>query len=75
MSAESGPAEFVELITKGAALPKGKCRSILCGTAGTINFTIAGVAKTNVPLQQGYNPIRVDSVEAGGTCSDIWALY
>ena len=75
MSAESGPAEQMELVTKGTPMTRGKCRSILCGTAGTANVTLNGVAFTNVPLQQGYNPIRVDSVQAGGTASDLWALY
>lgn len=75
MSAASGPAEIMTPITKGSALANGPCRSILCGTAGTINITVAGVALTNVPLQQGYNPIRVQSVQVGGTALDLWALY
>ncbi len=75
MSAASGPAEQMGLITKGAALPFGKCRGILCGTAGTANITVNTVVLTNVPLQQGYNPIRVDSVQSGGTAADLWALY
>lgn len=75
MSAESGPAEQMELVVKGTPMTKGKCRSILVGTAGTANVTLNGVAFANVPLQQGYNPIRIDSVQAGGTASDLWALY
>lgn len=72
----SGPAERMALITKGSALPGGTgCRGILCGTPGTANITVAGAALANVPLQQGYNPIRVQSVEAGGTATDLWALY
>lgn len=72
----SGPAEVMGPITKGVALPYGTgTRAILCGVAGTANITVNGVALTNVPLQQGYNPIRVQSVQAGGTASDLWALY
>lgn len=71
----SGPAESMVPITKGSPLTSGPCRSILCGTPGTANITVAGVALVNVPLQQGYNPIRVESVQAGGTCGDLWALY
>ena len=71
----SGPAEIVVQITKGVALSAGPCRSILCGSAGTLNITVNGVALTNVPIQQGYNPIRVQSVQAGGSATDLWALY
>lgn len=75
MSAESGPAEQMELVVKGTPMTKGKCRSILVGTAGDANLTLNGAALVGVPLQQGYNPIRADSFQAGGTATNIWALY
>ena len=76
MSAESGPAEQVAgPLTKNVALPLGKCRALLCGTAGTLNITMNGVALTNVPIQQGYNPLRIESIQAGGTATDLWAIY
>ena len=77
MSANAGgPAERMELVVKGSPLTSGTgCRGILCGTPGTANITVAGQALVNVPMQQGYNPIRVQSVQAGGTADNMWALY
>ena len=77
MSANAGgPAEAMELVVKGSPLVKGTgCRGILCGTAGTANITVGGQALANVPMQQGYNPLRVQSVQAGGTADNMWALY
>lgn len=77
MSANAnGPAEKMEAITKGTPFTLGTgARGILCGTPGTANITVGGTALVNVPLQQGYNPIRVQSVQAGGTASDLWALF
>lgn len=71
-----GPAEKMELIVKGSPLANGTgARGILCGTPGTANITVGGVALVNVPIQQGYNPIRVQSVQTGGTADNMWALY
>lgn len=51
-------------------------RSLLVGTAGTVNIrTVTGAVRNNVPLQQGYNPIQTTELLAGGTADDIWALY
>lgn len=72
----SGPAEKMEPIIKGTPFVNGTgARGILCGTPGTANITVGGALLSNVPLQQGYNPIRVQSVQAGGTASDLWALF
>lgn len=62
-------------VTKGVALP-GRCFSLLVGQAGTLNVTDAtGTARTDVPVVAGYNPLAVESVDAGGSADDIWALY
>lgn len=51
------------------------CRGILCGTAGTATITTAaGNKRASVPLQAGYNPIRVHQVWSTGTASDLWAI-
>lgn len=66
------------LVTKNdsADLPNGVCRGLLVGTAGTANLNdMRGGTTDNVPLQQGYNPLRVRRVRAGGTADNIWALY
>lgn len=71
------PAQNIAPVTKGAAeLTNGVCRSLLVGTAGSANITTPdGTDLDAVPLQQGYNPIMVSKVRAGGTATDIWALY
>jgi hypothetical protein len=49
---------------------------LLVGTAGTANLMDEyGNTVTGVPLQAGYNPLRVKQVRTGGTADDIWALY
>jgi hypothetical protein len=75
--ASEAPADAYAPVTKADAdLPGGVCRSLLVGTAGTANLQQAdGTTRTNVPLQQGYNPLICKQVRAGGTASDIWALY
>ncbi|WP_143596259.1 spike base protein, RCAP_Rcc01079 family [Tistlia consotensis] len=72
-----GPARDVVLVTKGSdSLPDGAARGLLVGTAGTANLvTEQGGVRSDVPLQQGYNPIRVLAVLTGGTADDIWAIY
>lgn len=70
-------AQRITPVTKADVdLPEGTAASLLVGTAGTANLMDDdGVTRTNVPLQVGYNPIRVRQVRTGGTASDIWALY
>jgi hypothetical protein len=71
------PASIFVPVTKADAdLPDGICRGLLVGTAGTANLQDAeGTTRTNVPLQQGYNPLICKQVRTGGTASDIWSLY
>lgn len=74
---QSSPAKRFEPVTKADAdLAGGPCDALLVGTAGTANLMDAdGNVRANVPLQQGYNPLSCKQVRAGGTASDIWALY
>jgi hypothetical protein len=74
----TAPAESVIPVTKSddTDLAPGPCRALLVGTAGAANIIDgAGETRTNVPLQQGYNPIVVQRVLTGGDADDIWALY
>ncbi len=74
----SFPATKLVKLTKtdNTDLTDGACRSLLVGTAGTANIKDAdGTDRANVPLQAGYNPIRIIQLETGGTADDIWALY
>lgn len=57
-------------------LADGVTRGLLVGTAGTANLMDeTGEIRTSVPLQAGYNPLKVKQVRTSGTASDIWALY
>jgi hypothetical protein len=70
------PASELVKLTKAQAFANGPCRGLLVGTAGTANVTdLAGNELANVPLQQGFNPICIQALAAGGTADDIWALY
>ncbi len=73
----TAPADkFVPVTKADADLAGGPCRALLVGTAGTANLQeIDGTTRTNVPLQQGYNPLGCKQVRTGGTAADIWALY
>lgn len=77
MADEERPSGKIRAVTKADSnLPDGECRALLCGTAGTVNLMDAtGVILANVPLQQGYNPLKVLQVRTSGTATDIWALY
>lgn len=71
------PAGSMVAVTKSNSvdIADGPSRALLVGTAGTANIVMAdGTTLSNVPLQQGYNPLRVQRVNTGGTASDIWAL-
>ena len=72
------PAVILEPVTKDddTDLASGLTRGLLVGIAGTANLVDgSGAIRTNVPLQVGYNPVRVSRVRLGGTADDIWALY
>lgn len=61
----------------GVDLPGGVCRALLVGSGGLATVIDAsGAERVGVPLQSGYNPIRVGRVKATGlAASNIWALY
>lgn len=72
-SADTSSAYNIVAVASGVAFPT--CRGLLVGTAGTATvITAAGATATNIPLQEGYNPIQVSTVTFG-TASDVWALY
>ncbi len=67
---------YVPVTKADADLPDGFCNGLLVGTAGTLNLMEkGGEIRANVPVQAGYNPISALQVRAGGTASDVWALY
>jgi hypothetical protein len=69
-------SRVVAVVKANQDLPNGTASALLVGTAGTAELMDAtGATISNVPLQVGYNPIRVKQVRIGGTASDIWALY
>lgn len=71
----SGPAQGILPITP-ANTTIATTKAILCGTTGTLNgIDEFGNAFTGLPLQQGYNPLRLTQVSTGGTAANLWALY
>jgi len=72
---DTRPASNVRAVTKGTAL-LGTARALWIGTAGTLSFTTAdGGVIVNFPAKEGLLPVATASVQAGGTATDIWALY
>jgi len=54
----------------------GATKGLLVSSAGTANLMMeSGNIVTGMPLQVGYNPLRVKQVRTGGTASGIYALY
>ncbi|MDI3564778.1 hypothetical protein [Bradyrhizobium sp. Arg816] len=69
------PAVKVAQVSSDVDLPAGPCRCLLVGTAGTATVIDSeGNTATNIPLQAGYNPLRVTKVTFG-SAADVWALY
>lgn len=70
------PQKIVPVTKADSDLPGGICAGLLVGVAGTLNVMDAsGTTVTGVPVQAGYNPISVRQVRAGGTATNIFALY
>jgi hypothetical protein len=74
---QASPSGKIVKINSGddLALANGATRGLLVGVAGTATvIDMTGATLTNIPLQQGYNPLRVRKVTFG-SCSDVWGLY
>jgi hypothetical protein len=70
------PSDTFVLVTKANENLERVTKALLVGSAGTANLMDAsGQIRTDVPLIQGYNPLRVKQVRTGGTADNIWALY
>ena len=71
----TGPAQRIVSLTPANSVI-ATTKAILCGTAGTLNgLDEYGNAFTGLPLQAGYNPLRVSQVSTGGTAANLWGLY
>ena len=79
MQFDTSPKGRIVAVTAAdnADLTKGTCAALLVGTAGAADIVDEfGNAASAVPLQQGYNPIRVRRIKSTNlTASNIWALY
>jgi len=72
----SSSGHFKKAVKDDDAPLEGTTIALLVGVGGTANLMDeSGEIKTDVPLQQGYNPLRVKQVRLGGTADDIWELY
>ena len=76
-SSRADSAASLREVTKAdEPLPDGPCIGLLVGTPGTLNYTdMSGTALTDVPIQEGWNPIQCLEVNTGGTADNIWAAY
>jgi len=88
MPNDSGPASLLVAVTKSDTVDIApsdvlksrvsglELRGLLVGTAGTATIIDwHNQEHADVPLQKGYNPIRIRRVKTGGTADDIWGLY
>lgn len=76
MSYWSDPAEGILAVTPNDSTDIAPCRGLLCGTAGNAQVTTVAGNTVTIPLQQGYNPIRVKRVwSTSTTATSIFALY
>jgi hypothetical protein len=75
----NSPADRIAPVTASDTvdLPGGPCRALLVGTAGNADIRDQrGTLVSTVPLQAGYNPIRVLRVQSTNlTAANIFALY
>lgn len=75
----SDPGRLGAKVTKSDTvdIADGVPRGFLVGTAGSATLLdIEDNEREDVPLQQGYNPIRdIKRVMLGGTADDIWPYY
>jgi hypothetical protein len=72
------PAKALRKVTGAIAgdLPEGPARGLLVGTAGTATFKDGTQTTcTDVPLQEGYNPLGVAGGLTLGTAANVWLLY
>ena len=66
----------LEVVAPGTPMPGGVCDGLLVTTAGTATLTMADNQVLNaVPLQVGYNPLRIKMVATGATAGGIFAGY
>lgn len=73
----SAPAENIAAVTPNDSTDiAANCRGLLCGVAGDCKVTTQAGNAVTIPLQAGYNPIRVTRVwSTGTTATGIYALY
>lgn len=68
-------SKIVKLSQSATEIAGGATSGILCGTAGTFTgVDMGGNTITDMPLQQGYNPIRV-KIWSAGTATNVWGLW
>jgi len=72
------PGNIQAIDVSAADYDPGKSFSLLVGTGGTLKVVdTVHVAEIAIPVQTGYNPIRITKVikDVGNTASDLWALF
>lgn len=68
--------KFVKVTPSDDPFVDGACRALWVGSEGTANIIqIDGTVASGFPLFPGLNRVAVAGIKAGGTASDIWAVY
>ena len=64
-------------ITKDVTeIDQTRIKALWIGTAGTLNITDkGGNVQVNIPVKTGLFPLKVQSVDLGGTADQIWGIY
>lgn len=77
MSYWSDPAQAIlEITPDDDADNCDGCRAILCEVAGDAKVTDSAGNTVTIPMQQGYNPIRLKRVwSTDTTATGLFALY
>lgn len=76
-AALTAPGEEMVALTPGAAaFAGGVCKGLWIGVTGTINITTkGGTALDGIIAPVGLFPIRCTHLRAGGTATDVLAIY
>ena len=71
------PGKIETIDVSAADYDPGRPFSLLVGTGGILKVTDMIDNEVAIPVQTGYNPIRITKVikDEGNTADDLWALF
>lgn len=76
-SGMDSPANHAAAVTPNDSVDLASVpRALLVASAGNLKVTMKGGQEITLPMQAGYNPLRVTRVWATGkTCGDVFAIW